>query len=225
MRQTDIVIAGGGLAGSTAAAMLGRAGSRNGAGRSACDLSAGFPRREARQHADRGAAQDRSGRRGAARRDARRRKLDRALRPAAREAAGRPARHPVRRDGQHDARRDPAGRGHHPRQGHGCRDERGPPDRHALDRRTDFRTPCRGGERAQCRPAPQARHGAARHLQDALDHARLRSRAGGAELFVSGAHLLRRASVGPHRLHHAVSDRRDDAREPLRLSRAWTIRG
>ncbi len=43
---------------------------------------------------------------------------------------------------------------------------------------------------------------------------------GGAELFVSGAHLLRRASVGPHRLHHAVSDWRDDAREPLRLSRA-----
>ena len=156
---------------------------RNGAGRSACDLSAGLPRREARQHADRGAAQDRCGRRGAARSDARRRKLGRALRPAAREAAGRPARHPLRHDGQHDARRDSAGRRHHPRQGDGCRDERGPPDRHALDRRTDFRTPCRGGERAQRRPAPQARHGAARHLQDALDHARLRSRARGREAF------------------------------------------
>ena len=73
--------------------------------------------------------------------------------------------------------------------------------------------------------APQARHGAARHLQDALDHARLRSRAGGAELFVSGAHLLRRASVGPHRLHHAVSDwRRRCARTSASIA-SWTTRG
>ena len=84
----------------------------------------------------------------------------------------------------------------------------------------DFRAPRRRGERAQRRPAPQARHGAARHLEDALDHARLRSRAGRPRgLLVSGAHLLRRAPSRPHRLHHAVSDRRDDAREPLRLSR------
>ena len=42
---------------------------------------------------------------------------------------------------------------------------------------------------------------------------------GAAKLRVSGADLLRRAARRPRRLPHAVSDRRDDARKPLRLSR------
>ena len=53
MRQTDIVIAGGGLAGSTAAAMLGRAGYGVVLVDPHDDLSAGFPRREDRRHAGR----------------------------------------------------------------------------------------------------------------------------------------------------------------------------
>ena len=42
--------------------------------------------------------------------------------------------------------------------------------------------------------------------------------AGGRKLSVSGADLLRRKAQRPHCLHHAVSDRHDDAREPLHLS-------
>ena len=220
MRQTDIVIAGGGLAGSAAAAMLGRAGYSV----VLVDPHESYPPDFRAEKIDGGAGAHpgahRACRRGAARRDPRRRKLGRALRPPHREAPGRPARHSVSHDGQHDPRRDSAERHVHPRQGDGHRHERAAPVRHALDRRGDLRAPRHRGERAQCRPAPQTRDGAPRREQDALDHARLRSRAGGArELPVSGADLLRRAAGRPHRLHHAVSDWRDDAREPVRLSR------
>ena len=190
------------------------------AGRSARELSAGFPRREDRRHAGAHPGAHRTCRRGAARSHPRRRKLGRALRPPRREAAGRPARHSLSHAGQHDPRRDSAERHAHPRQGDGYRDERAAPGGHALDRRRDLRAPRHRGERAQCRPAPQTGNGAPRREQDALDHARLRSCAGGTrELSVSGADLLRRAPGRPHRLHHAVSDWRDDAREPVRLSR------
>ena len=40
-----------------------------------------------------------------------------------------------------------------------------------------------------------------------------------ASVRVPGADLLRRAADRPHRLHHAVPDRRHDARQPVRLSR------
>ena len=56
MQHTDVVIAGGGLAGSLAAAMLGRAGIDAGRDRSASGLSAGLPLREARRPADADAA-------------------------------------------------------------------------------------------------------------------------------------------------------------------------
>ncbi len=117
MRHTDIVIAGGGLAGSTAAAMLGRAGFDVVAGRSAHGLSAGFSLREARRLAGRllrktGLA-DAVLRAGTLDDEV----LDRALRPPGREAAERSVRHSLRHAGQHDPRRDPAARRIHPRQG------------------------------------------------------------------------------------------------------------
>ena len=220
MRQTDIVIAGGGLAGSAAAAMLGRAGY----GVVLVDPHESYPPDFRAEKIDGTQARilARTGLADAVLRAAtlRRRKLGRALRPPRREAPGRPARHSVSHAGQHDPGRDSAERHVHPRQGDGHRHERAAPARHALDRRRDFRASRHRGERAQRRPAPQTGHGAPGREQDAFDHARLRSRAGGArELPVSGADLLRRAARRPHRLHHAVSDWRDDAREPVRLSR------
>ena len=83
----------------------------------------------------------------------------------------------------------------------------------------DFRAPRRRGKRPERRPAPQARHGAARHQQDPLDHARLRPRAGGRSFPFPALTYYGEQPSRPHCLHHAVSDRRDDAREPLRLSR------
>ena len=108
MRYTDVAIVGGGLAGSTAAAMLGRAGVSALSDRPASDLSAGIALREARRRSARSPAQDRACRTDAAGHHARRRGLGSALRLRRRQEAERPARHHVRHAGQHHARANPA---------------------------------------------------------------------------------------------------------------------
>ena len=181
MRHTDIVIAGGGLAGSTAAAMLARDGFARRPGRSAHRLSARPALREARRPAGRDPAAHRPRRAVLRAGDLRRRMLDRALRPPGREAPRRSVRHPLRHAGQHHPRRDSGQRRIHPRQGHGHCQQPRPPDGHAVDRRGDFRAAGRGGERAQHRSAPRARHDARGREQVPLDHARVRSQAGRAQ--------------------------------------------
>ena len=110
MRQTDIVIAGGGLAGSTAAAMLGRAGY----GVVLVDPHAVYPPdfRGEKLDGTQVAILRKTGLADAVLRAA---TLDgeswiARFGRADREAPGRPARHPLRHAGQHGARRDPAER-------------------------------------------------------------------------------------------------------------------
>ena len=50
--------------------------------------------------------------------------------------------------------------------------------RHAVDRRGDFRAPGRDGERTEYRPASRARHDARGREHVSLDHHRVRSQAG-----------------------------------------------
>ena len=114
----------------------------------------------------------------------------------------------------------PGGRRGHQRQGHGDRQQRRPSDRHAVDRRGDFRAAGHRGERFEHRPASRARHDARGREPVPLDHDRVRSQAGRAQSFrFPGDDLLSRARVGPDGLHHAVPDRLDDARELHGLSR------
>ena len=158
MRRPDIVIAGGGLAGSTAAAMLGRAG----IDAVLVDPHAVYPPDFRCEKLDgpqvQHPAQDRPRRRGAARGDGRSRMLGRALRPRGREAARRSARHSLRHAGQHDPRGNPAARRGRQRQGHRIVDQPRPPARHAVERRRDFGAAGGAGERPQYRLAPDARH-------------------------------------------------------------------
>ena len=73
---------------------------------------------------------------------------------------------------------------------------------------------------SQHRLAPEARHRPRSHQPRPFDLDRLRHRAGRpAGVPVLRADLFRRAAGGPDGLHHAVSDRHDDARQPVRLSR------
>ena len=194
---------------------------RRRAGRSAPGLSAGFPLREARQRPVADAATDRPRRCRDARLDARPGMLGGALRPRRRQAAGRDAtRHSLRHAGQHRALADSEPHRVHPRQGHRHCDRPRAADRQAVERRRDFRAPRRAGDRTEHRPAPEARHRPRGHQPRPFDLDRLRRPAGGpAGVPVLRADLFRRAAGRPDGLHHAVPDRRDDARQPVRLSR------
>ncbi len=82
----------------------------------------------------------------------------------------------------------------HQCQGHRGREQPRPSGGDAVDRRGDFRAPGRDGERAECRPAPRARHDARGREQVSLDHHRVRSQAGRTQpVRFSGADLLRGA--------------------------------
>ncbi len=220
MRHTDIVIAGGGLAGSTAAAML----ARDGFGVVLVDPHPVYPPDLRCEKLDgpqvERPAPHRARRRGAARRHVRRRMLDRALRSCDREARRRPVRHPLRHAGQHHPRRDSAERRIHQRQGQHGREQPGPAGGHAVDRRANLRAAGRGRQRAQYRSAARARHDARGREPVPFDHHRVRSQAGRAQsLRFPGDDLLSGARHRPDGLHHAVPDRRHDARELHGLSR------
>ena len=128
MRHTDIAIVGGGLAGSTAAAMLGRAG----IDAVLIDPHPAYPPDFRCEKLDgsqvRLLPQDRAGRRRPARRHPRRRTLDRALRPSGREAAERSIRHSLRHLVNTMRAEIPQRITFIHRQGHRHRDQRGPPD-------------------------------------------------------------------------------------------------
>ncbi len=160
MRHTDIAIVGGGLAGSTAAAMLGRAGLSCDPDRSSHPLSARLPLREARWPASPPAGENRPCRCRACGHHTRSRCVGGALRPRDREKTERSMRHPVRPAGQRGPRRNPAGRGVHSSQGRGDRDQQRSATGNLVDRRASFRASGRAGERAQYRFAPHARHDA-----------------------------------------------------------------
>ena len=108
----------------------------------------------------------------------------------------------------------------HPRQGHRHFDRPRAADRQAVERRRDLRAPRRPGDRAEHRPAPKARHRPRGHQPRPFDLDRLRRPAIDRAAFpFSVADLFHRAAGGPDGLHLAVSDRRDDARQHVRLPR------
>ena len=93
-------------------------------------------------------------------------------------------------------------------------------NRQAVERRRDLRTPRRFGDRTEYRLAPEARH---RPRGASVPAIRSRSASTSSRrtdgLSVLFADLLHRAAGGPDGLHHAVSDRRHDARQHVRLPR------
>ena len=221
MRQTDIVIAGGGLAGSTAAAMLGRAGY----GVVLVDPHETYPPDFRAEKID-GTQARILARTGLA---------DAVLRAATLDGESWVARYgrlvEKRPGDQHGILyhtlvntirgRDSAQRHVHPRQGDGHRDERAAPERHAR----------RAAKAISARLVIVAnglnvglRHklGMARH-----DVSKTHSIMLGFDLVPAGRASFPFPALTyygerpgrPHRLHHAVSDWRDDAREPVRLSR------
>ena len=152
---------------------------RRRAGRSASGLSAGFPLREARRHAD----CRRCGRPGSPTRCCAPRRLTGECWVArfGRLVEKRPGdQHGILYDTLVNTVRAQIPTPHriHPRQGHRHRDQPRAADRQALERRGDLRAARRSGDRAQHRPAPQARHRARDHQPRSFDLDRLRRRAG-----------------------------------------------
>ncbi len=214
MRTTDIAIAGGGLAGSTAAAMLGRAG---------FDVVLIDPHKvyppDLRCEKIDGPQLRMLHKTGLA---------DAVLRAATYDGEawvarfgrlvekrrGRPARHSLRHAGQYDSRRDPARRCVLSGQGAGDLDQCATADAHAIDRRADFRTAGYRGERTQYGSAPNARHGARGYEPLPFPYDRVRPRAGRPrQLRLRFADLLSRAHRRPHGVPVAVSDRPRHARQ------------
>ena len=198
----------------------GASGARRDPPRSPCALSEGFSLREARRLADKPAAQNRPRRRGVPGRNHRLGSVDRALRPCGREKAERPIRPPLRHSGQYHPSGDSAERPCRPCQGGGDRGRHRPPAADLVERGGNLRPADRAGERAQYRPASQSRHRARGDQPLSFDQHRLRSQAGGTlHLRFPGLDLLHRERGRSGRLCHAVSHRRRDARQPVRLSR------
>ena len=209
MRHTDVVIAGGGLAGSLAAAMLGRAGIdavlvdphpvyppdfR-------CEKLDGMQMRTLRLT---GLA-DAVLRASTADRECWVARLGRVVEKLPGDQRG------ILYDTLVNTVRSqiPARHRIHPRQGHGHRDRPGAADRQAVERReisarlVVLATGLNIGVRAKARHRPRG------HQPRPFDLDRLRCRAGGpAGVPVPRADLFRRAAGGPDGLHHAVSDRR-----------------
>ena len=209
MRYTDIAIIGGGLAGSTTAAMLGRAGIPA----VLIDPHPAYPPdfrvEKLAARADRTLSQDRHRGSCAAGRDVRRRELDRALRLPARQEAEPAIRHPVRRAGQRHPRPDSARRGidHSPRP---CR---------FRPARSGRKLVLSNGEEISARLVVLAnglnvglRRQSWNRAPDCqrvpFHFARIRSGSGRSPVLrLSGVDLLLGATKRPHSLHLAVPDR------------------
>ena len=89
----------------------------------------------------------------------------------------------------------------------------------AVERRGDFRAPGRARQWIERRPAPAARNRTPDRQRVPFHFVRIRPGAGRpAGLRLSGADLFLRAVQRPHSLSHPVSDREQDAGQPVRLS-------
>ena len=225
LRHTDIVIAGGGLAGSIAAAMLGRAGIDAvlvDPHPSIRRTSAAKARR--RQISD--AAEDRSRRSSAAGRNARSGMLGGALRPRCRETAGRSARHSLRHTGQYHPRRRFRRRRIRPRQGHDIATSAdGRPS--AVERRGDFGAlvVLANGLNIGFRHKLGMTRDDISECHSIIDRFRRRTgRTGRAFRFPSLTYFAR-APIQPHGLYHAVSDWRRRYAQTSSAIAIWTIPG
>ena len=210
MRYTDIAIIGGGLAGSTAAAMLGRAGIPAVLIDPHTVYPPDFRCEKLRRRPARSVAQDRTCRCNLARDHARRRSLESALRICRRQEAERPVRHHVRHAGQHHAGANSAGRRRRSiAKVIAIANSAGAAEARAVQRRGNLGAAGRARQRPERRPAPYARHRAPGRQRMPFDHARIRPRAGRPPgLRLSGADLLVGTDERPHGLSDAVSDRR-----------------
>ena len=220
MKYTDIAIIGGGLAGSTAAAMLGRAGIPA----ILIDPHPIYPP-DFRVEKLSGIEQiERFRKTGLA---------DAVLRKATHDGENWIARFgylldkaPSQQFGimydradQYDPGRNSRGGGKDLCQGGVDFDQRRPAEDRAFQRRGDFRPPCRARQRTERRPAHYARHRAPHHKPLSLDLDRVRLvPVGRKRLRLPRADLFFGTAERPHPLSVAVSGRRADAGQSVHLS-------
>ena len=221
MKYTDIAIIGGGLAGSTAAAMLGRAGIPT----VLIDPHQVYPFDFRVEKISGDEQLDRFYQTGIA---------DSVLRSATHDGENWIARFgylldkkPSRQYGiMYDAligaiRAEIASpRRTHLRQGDRCLDQRGAAEAHAVRRRNDLGAAGGAGQWPECRAAPQSRHRAPDHQRQPFDLDRIRPGAGRPPgLRISRADLFFGTGKGARRLCDALPGRKPDAGQPVRLPR------